>query len=60
MASDLETITYSRLGSLDIQFDLYSPLNPQQGPRPSIVFFHGGGMAAGCRKTLIFQKWLKG
>lgn len=56
----METITYSRVGSLDIKLDLYIPPEPKQGLVPALVHFHGGGMIAGCRKTLFFQHWLKG
>lgn len=55
----METITYSRVGSLDIKLDLYIPPEPKQGLVPALVHFHGGGMIAGCRKTLFFQHWLK-
>lgn len=54
------TITYSHIGSLDIQIDLHLPLDLRQGSRPAIVHFHGGGMIEGCRKTLYFQRWLLG
>lgn len=58
----METITYSRVDNLDIQLDLYLPpgLNECEGLVPALVHFHGGGMIAGCRKTLFFQQWLKG
>lgn len=56
----METITYSRIGSLDIQLDLYKPAELKEGPVSAVVHFHGGGMIAGSRKTLAFQHWLKG
>ena len=55
----METITYSRVDKLDIQLDLYLPPELKEGLVPALVFFHGGGMIAGCRKTLFFQQWLK-
>ena len=56
----MKTITYSRVGTLDIQLDLYQPPELKEGPVAAVVHFHGGGMIAGCRKTLFFQHWLKG
>lgn len=56
----METITYSRFETLDIQLDLYLPPELSAGLVPALVHFHGGGMIAGCRKTLFFQQWLKG
>ena len=56
----METVTYSRVETLDIQVDLYLPTGLKEGLVPALVFFHGGGMISGCRKTLIFQQWLKG
>lgn len=57
---NMETITYSQVGSLDIQLDLYLPPELNEGLVQAVVHFHGGGMIAGCRKTLYFQNWLKG
>lgn len=56
----MTSITYSRVGSLDIELDLYLPPEPKEVLIPALVHFHGGGMIAGCRKTLAFQQWLKG
>lgn len=56
----MKTITYSRVEDLDIQLDLYLPPELKAGMVPALVHFHGGGMIAGCRKTLFFQQWLKG
>lgn len=55
----MTTIAYSRVETLDIQLDLYLPPDLKEGPVPAIVHFHGGGMIAGCRKTLFYQQWLK-
>ena len=54
----MKTITYSRVGDLEIQLDLYLPPDVSPGPKAVIIFIHGGGMIGGCRKTLFFQKWL--
>ena len=56
----METITYSRIDDLEVQLDLYLPPGLKEGLVPALVHFHGGGMIAGCRKTLFFQTWLKG
>ena len=56
----MTSITYSSIESLDIQLDLYLPPEPKEGAVAALVYFHGGGMIAGCRKTLGFQRWLKG
>lgn len=56
----METITYSRVESLEIQLDLYLPPELNAGLVPALVHFHGGGMIAGSRKSLFFQQWLKG
>ena len=56
----METVTYSRIDNLEIQLDLYLPPGLKEGSVPALVHFHGGGMIAGCRKTLFFQQWLKG
>lgn len=56
----METITYSYADNLEIQLDLYLPPELDQTFVPALVHFHSGGMIAGCRKTLIFQQWLKG
>ena len=57
----METITYSRIDDLEVQqLDLFLPPGLKEGLVPALVHFHGGGMIAGCRKTLFFQTWLKG
>jgi acetyl esterase/lipase len=56
----METVTYSRIDSLETGLDIYLPPNLPAGPRPAIVHFHGRGMIGGCRKILLFQRWLLG
>ena len=56
----MQTITYSRVDTLEIQLDLYLPPELREGLVPALVHFHAGGMIAGCRKTLYYQQWLKG
>lgn len=47
----MKTITFSRIGSLDVKLDLYLPdTQLKGGPLPALVFYHGGGTVAGNRK----------
>ena len=57
---EMKTITYSHVHDLEIQLDLYLPPDVSQGPKGAIIFFHGGGMVAGGRKTLQYEGWLLG
>lgn len=56
----MKTITYSKAAGLDIKLDLYIPTPVSSGPKAALVFFHGGGMVTGGRRTLYFQRWLIG
>ena len=56
----MKTITYCTIHSLEIQLDLFVPEHLPSGLVPALVFFHGGGMVSGGRKTLVLQQWLKG
>lgn len=50
------TLVYSRVGDLDIHIDLYLPRSPpeQEVPLiPAVIFFHGGGMFRGNRKSIL-------
>ena len=42
-------VTYVRSGAHDLKLDLYLPAAAGTGPRPAIVFVHGGGWRAGVR-----------
>lgn len=53
----MKTITYSRIGSLDIKLDLYVPDTQHKGPLPALVFYHGGGIVAGNRD--LYHKGMK-
>ena len=55
---EIKTVTYSRVDDLEIQLDLYLPPDVPPGPKGAIIFFHGGGMVAGCRKSLNYEEWL--
>ena len=53
----MKTITFSRIGSLDINLDLYLPdAQHKQGPLPALVFYHGGGTVAGNRKDIAYNQ----
>ena len=47
----MQTITYARVGELDLKFDLYIPSEHcgPTGSLPALVYFHGGGYVAGAR-----------
>ena len=45
----MQTITYSRIGDLDLKFDLYAHSEHGTDPMPALVYFHGGGYVAGAR-----------
>lgn len=50
------TLVYSRVGDLDIHIDLYLPPptpEPEVPLIPAVIFFHGGGMFRGNRKSIL-------
>ena len=52
------TIAYKQLGDLTLYIDVYPPTTTTgPGPVPAVVFFHGGGMTVGDRKSW-FPTWL--
>lgn len=50
------TITFSRIGSLDIKLDLYLPSTQHKGALPALVVYHGGGTVAGNRKDFGYPQ----
>ena len=54
----MKTVRYDHAHALDLDVFTSDVSNP--GSKPAVVFFHGGGMVAGSRKSLFFQKWLLG
>ncbi len=54
----MKTITFSRIGSLDIKLDLYVPAQ-HKGPLPALVFYHGGGTVAGNRKDSGYHQGME-
>jgi acetyl esterase/lipase len=63
MAEDTPaTFAFKQLGDLTLYIDVYPPTKTKadlSGPGPAVVYFHGGGMAAGHRASIL-QKWLIG
>jgi acetyl esterase/lipase len=60
MAEDTPaTFAFKQLGALTLYIDVYPPTTTtdSSGPVPAVVFFHGGGMAAGDRASWL-PKWL--
>ena len=60
------TLAFKQLGDLTLYIDVYPPTttttktttdSSDPVPVPAVVFFHGGGMAAGDRTSLL-PKWL--
>ncbi|KAK0504296.1 Alpha/Beta hydrolase protein [Armillaria luteobubalina] len=54
------TIVYKMIGDLKLHFDLYHPrleAHPQSTKVPAVVYFHGGGLTVGNRKSW-FPYWL--
>lgn len=59
----MNTITYKRVGSLEIKLDLCIPPSAMAGEvLPAVIYFHGGGLLSGCRteEDVYFPFWLKG
>ena len=45
-----KTYTYKRVGNLNIELDLYLPTSPNNAP--VLLWFHGGGLLQGQRKSV--------
>ncbi|TFY56134.1 hypothetical protein EVJ58_g7824 [Rhodofomes roseus] len=55
----MQTITYSRVGNLEIKLDITLPPSPSIGTLPGVVHIHGGGMTTGARSGYDCWQWLK-
>ncbi|KAH9829381.1 Alpha/Beta hydrolase protein [Rhodofomes roseus] len=55
----MQTITYSRVGDLEIKLDITLPPSPIIGTLPGVVHIHGGGMTTGSRSGIDCFQWLK-
>lgn len=54
--SELQTFVYSTVGDLDIHMDVYLPTPnslPSVSHIPAVIFFHGGGIFRGNRKSIL-------
>ncbi|KAJ5753580.1 alpha/beta-hydrolase, partial [Penicillium nucicola] len=52
------TLTYSTVDNHDIKMDYYLPPATSTGSLPAMIYYHGGGMTAGSRRSLSFPHWL--
>jgi acetyl esterase/lipase len=43
-------VVYSQIGKLNLKLDVYMPAAPAGGPRPAVVWVHGGGWVIGSRR----------
>ncbi|KAJ5353081.1 alpha/beta-hydrolase [Penicillium brevicompactum] len=50
------TLTYSTVGDHEIKLDYYLPV--ATGRLPAIIYYHGGGMTAGSRRSVPYPGWL--
>ncbi|KAE8360304.1 Alpha/Beta hydrolase protein [Aspergillus caelatus] len=53
------TLVYSTVDGHDIKLDYYLPA-VEEGCLPAVIYYHGGGMTAGSRRSIGFQHWLYG
>lgn len=53
--SEPQTFVYSTVNECEIHLDLYLPAAPtsQEAPLPVVLFFHGGGVFRGSRKSIL-------
>lgn len=46
-------VTYAVAGGMDLKLDVYRPRDALDGPRPAVVFFHGGGWVGGTKEAAV-------
>ena len=51
------TLVYKRVADLDLALDVYPPTTTGATTHPALVYFHGGGLTVGDRKSW-FPTWL--
>lgn len=56
----MQTVTYSRVGDVDIKFDIEPPPSPTTGTLPAVIYIHGGGLVSGSRRDAFFPDWFRG
>lgn len=52
-------IEYARLGDRILKLDLYAPKSDFQGPRPLIIWVHGGAWRSGTKAAVPVLEWLE-
>ncbi|KAJ3032104.1 hypothetical protein HDV00_007991 [Rhizophlyctis rosea] len=59
-ASNMTTVTFSKVKDLDLLTDIYLPSNLKSGQKVgAIIQYHGGGLVSGGRNDVWFPTWLK-
>lgn len=53
-----KTVVYSTVNGHEIKFDYYLPR--ATGPLPAMIYYHGGGMTAGSRRSRSLPRWMHG
>lgn len=51
-----QTLVYSTVGNHKIKLDYYLP--HAHGKLPAVIYYHGGGMTAGSRRSGGLPHWL--
>lgn len=54
-------MTYAVAGGVELKLDVYKPRDTGKGPRPTAVFFHGGGWVGGTKDAAVLwvMPWLE-
>ena len=59
LAGEYSTFVYKCVENVAIRFDAYLPPKiPPTGKLPAVVYFHGGGLTVGNRRSW-FPDWLR-
>jgi acetyl esterase/lipase len=56
LPKDGQTLVYSSAEEHDVKLDYYLP--KATGALPAILYYHGGGMTAGSRRSVPYPSWL--
>ncbi|KZT64598.1 alpha/beta-hydrolase [Daedalea quercina L-15889] len=55
----VQTVTYSRVGSLEIKLDIELPAHSTSGSLPAVIYAHGGGLVCGSRRDVWLPEWFR-